>query len=216
MPDKKAMVGAAGGYLKRHPEELLRVVRNALGLRVGVPIDALRWLASQAKGKKAPKDVRLEAVPPGIRASAIVNLAGTEVRAAATVFIERVHLGGEEMRFELRLEKVSLELTDPKAETPVATLIKSGALDLSKPGNLAAFMPKRPAMLVDAHDDVIVLDVMKHPKLSANGKAARIVDALTAFLTVRGIETDPEHLDLVLRAFPRGVAGALAAIRPAL
>jgi hypothetical protein len=36
--------------------------------------------------------VSVEAVPPGIRASAIVDLAGTSVRAAATVFIERVHL----------------------------------------------------------------------------------------------------------------------------
>jgi hypothetical protein len=216
MPDKKAIVEALGGYLKRHPEEFLRVVRNALALRVGVPLDALRWLAGQAKGRNAPKDVRLEAVPPGIRASAIVNLAGTEVRAAATVYMEHVQLDGEQLRFELRLEDVALQLTDSNADTPVATLLKSGALDLSKPGNLAAFMPKRPAMLVDAHDDVIVLDLMKHPKLQGNGKAARVVDAITAFLTVRGIETDPEHLDVVLGAFPRGVAGALAAVRPAL
>jgi len=213
MPDKKAMVGALGGYLKRHPEEILRMARNAVGLRFGVPIDALRWLASQAKGKKAPKDVRIESVPPGIRASAIVNLAGTDVRAAATVFIERVRLDAEELRFELRLSDVKLELIDDTAETPVATLLKSGALDLSKPGNLAAFMPKRPPMLVEAHDDVVVLDLMKHPKLASNGK---LVDALTAFVTVKGIETDPAHLDVLFSAFPRGIAGALAAIRPAL
>lgn len=216
MPDKKAMVGAAGEYLKRHPEELLRVLRNALGLRVGVPIDALRWLAGQVKGKKAPKDVRIEAVPPGIRASAIVNLAGAEVRAAATVFIERVRLDAEELRFELRLSDVKLDLVDDKSETPVATLLKSGALDLSKPGNLAAFMPKRPPMLIDAHDDVIVLDLMKHPKLAENGKATRVVDALTAFLTVKGIETDPQHLDVLLSVLPRGIVGALQALRPAL
>lgn len=189
------------------------MARNAVGLRFGVPIDALRWLASQAKGKKAPKDVRIESVPPGIRASAIVNLAGTDVRAAATVFIERVRLDAEELRFELRLSDVKLELIDDTAETPVATLLKSGALDLSKPGNLAAFMPKRPPMLVEAHDDVVVLDLMKHPKLASNGK---LVDALTAFVTVKGIETDPAHLDVLFSAFPRGIAGALAAIRPAL
>jgi hypothetical protein len=216
MPDKKAMVEAAGGYLKRHPEELLRAMKNAAGLRFGVPIDALRWLAGQVKGRKAPKDVAVEAVPPGIRASAIIDLAGTSVRAAATVFIERVHLGSSELRFELRLKDVKLELTDPNAETPVAALLKSGALDLSKPGNLAAFMPKRPAMLVDAHDDVIVLDVMKHPKLADNAKAQRLIDAVTAFVTVKGIETDREHLDVLLSAFPRGVAGAVAAVRPGL
>lgn len=216
MPDKKAMVEAAGGYLKRHPEELLRVVKNAAGLRFGLPIDALRWLAGQVKGKKAPKDVQVEAVPPGIRASAIVDLAGTAVRAAATIFIERVHLAPDELRFELRLRDVKLELTDPKAETPVATLLKSGALDLSKPGNLAAFMPKRPAMLVDAHDDVIVLDVMKHPKLADNAKAQRLIETVTSLVTVKGIETDREHLDVLLSAFPRGFSSAVEALRPAL
>jgi hypothetical protein len=216
MPDKKAMVEAAGSYLRRNPGELLRAARNAVALRFGVPLDALRWLAGQAKGKKAPREVAFEAVPPGIRASAIVGLAGTEVRASAVVYIEDVQLSQTELRFEIRLANVKLELIDPNADSPVATLLKSGALDLSKPGNLAAFMPKRPAMLVEAHDDRIVLDLMKHPKLAENGKAARIVDAVTAFMTVRGIETAPHHLDIQLRAFPRGVGGALEALRPAL
>jgi hypothetical protein len=216
MPDKKAMVEAAGSYLRRNPGELLRAARNAVALRFGVPIDALRWLAGQAKGKKAPREVAFEAVPPGIRASAIVGLAGTEVRASAVVYIEDVRLSQTELRFEIRLASVKLELIDSNADSPVATLLKSGALDLSKPGNLAAFMPKRPAMLVEAHDDRIVLDLMKHPKLAENGKAQRIVDAVTAFMTVRGIETAPDHLDIQLRAFPRGVGGALEALRPAL
>jgi hypothetical protein len=77
-------------------------------------------------------------------------------------------------------------------------------------------MPKRPAMLVEAHDDVVVLDLMKHPKLAASGSAARLVDTLTAFVTVKGIETDPAHLDVLFAAFPRGVVGALSAVRPAL
>lgn len=216
MPDKKAMVEAAGGYLRRNPGELLRAARNAVALRFGVPLDALRWLAGQAKGKKAPREVAFEAVPPGIRASAIVGLAGTEVRASAVVYIEDVQLSQSELRFEIRLANVKLELIDSNADSPVATLLKSGALDLSKPGNLAAFMPKRPAMLVEAHDDRIVLDLMKHPKLAENGKAARIVDAVTAFMTVGGIETAPDHLDIQLRAFPRGVGGALEALRPSL
>ncbi len=210
------MVRAAGGYLKEHPEELLRAVRNAVGLRFGLPLDALRWLAAQARGKRAPRDVRLTAVPPGIRASAVVALAGTEVRAAATVFVERVVMTREELRFELRLSDVELKLIDEAAETPVATLLKSGALDLSKPGNLAAFMPKRPAMLVDAKDDRIVLDLKKHPKLQENGKAERLLGLLTPILTLSGIETDTDHLDLQIRAFPQGVAEAAAALRGVL
>lgn len=216
MPDKKAMIGAAGAYLRENPGEIVRAFKNAVAMRVGLPIDALRWLAAQAKGKRAPKNVKLEAVPPGIRASAEVDLAGTAVRASATVFVEGVTVTSEEARFELRLSNVKLELLDPASETPVATLLKSGALDLSKPGNLAAFMPKRPAMLVDAADDRIVLDLMKHPKLAANGKVGRILGLVTPLVTVRGIATDPEHLDVQLQTFPEGFQEAIAAVRSVL
>ncbi|MEZ4227006.1 MAG: hypothetical protein R3B13_39065 [Polyangiaceae bacterium] len=216
MPDKKAMALAATSYLANHPEEILRVVKNAVGMRVGVPLDALRWLASQLRGKRAPKDLQLTAVPPGIRASAVVNLAGTEVRAAATVYVEHVELGAEELRFELRLANVEMKLVDDGSDSPVATLLKSGALDLSKPGNLAAFMPKRPAMLVDAKDDRIVLDLSKHPKLAKSRGAARMLALITAFLTLRAIETDTDHLDVLLRAFPHGVDGAMESLRGAL
>jgi hypothetical protein len=210
------MVGAAGAYLRENPGELVRALRSAAALRVGLPIAALRWLAGQAKGKRAPKNVRLEAVPPGIRASAEVELAGTAVRASATIFVERVSLTPEEARFELRLADVKLVLLDPASDSPVATLLKSGALDLSKPGNLAAFMPKRPALLVEAADDKIVLDLMKHPKLAQNGKLGRLLGVLTPLVTVRGIETDRDHLDVQLSAFPEGVQEALLAIRSAL
>jgi hypothetical protein len=216
MPDKKAMVGAAGAYLKDNPHEIVRAMKNALAMRVGLPIDALRWLAAQARGKRAPKNVRLEAVPPGIRASADVELAGTAVRASATVFVEDVNVNSEQARFELRLSDVKLELVDPSSDSPVATLLKSGALDLSKPGNLAAFMPKRPAMLVDAADDRIVLDLMKHPKFAQNGKLTKILSLVTPLVTVRGISTDPEHLDVQLKTFPDGVQEALAAVRAVL
>lgn len=216
MPDKKAMFSAAGSYLVSHPEELLRAAKHAVGLRFGLPLDALRWLAAQLQGKKAPKELRLTAVPPGIRASAIVNLAGTDVRAGATVFVEEVRIGPDELRFELRLADVELKLVDDAAESPVAALLKSGALDLSKPGNLAAFMPKRPAVLVDAKDDRITLDLKKHPKLADNRKAERLLAALTAFVTLRGIETDTDHLDVLVRPLPHGVGGAVEGVRSLL
>ncbi len=216
MPDKKAMISAAGAYLVSHPEELLRAAKHAVGMRFGLPLDALRWLAAQLQGKKAPKDLRLTAVPPGIRASAVVNLAGTEVRAAATVYVEHVELGPSQLLFELRLADVELKLVDDSADSPVAALLKSGALDLSRPGNLAAFMPKRPAVLVDAKDDRITLDLKKHPKLADNEKAERMLSVLTSLMTLRGIETDTDHLDVVVRPLPHGVGGAMESVRALL
>jgi hypothetical protein len=214
MLDRKAMLEAAGGYLRRHPEELVRVVKNAVGLRFGVPLDALRWLSRQ--GKQAPRDLELEAVPPGIRLAATVNLMGNRVRASGVAFIERLELSASALRVEVRLADVALALVEEAPDSAVATLIKSGALDLSNPGNLAKYMPKRPAMLVEAHDDRIVIDLMQHPALLDNGRAGKLVDVITAFLAIRGIETDWEHLDVLLRLFPEGVPSALERVRRVL
>jgi hypothetical protein len=216
MPDKKAMLEAASVYLREHPEEIVRAARNLALLRLGVPLDALRWLAGQARGKRAPKDVEIDAVPPGLRLGATLELMNTPLRASAVVYIERVKLTHEELRIELRLAQVALKVLDDKADSPVAALIKSGALDLSKPGNLAAFMPKRPAVLVDAADDRIVIDLMKHPKLAANGKMGRALKLLESVLAVRGVETQDDHLDVSLKAFPEGFSEAVTAVRSAL
>lgn len=216
MQELKAVLEAGSKYLRDHPEELLRALRNLLALRFGVPLDALRFLAGRAQGKKAPKDLVLEAVPPGLRASATLDLMGTPVRAAATVFVERVSITSEELRFELRLASVSLKVADGAPESPIAALLRSGALDLSKPGNLAAYMPKRPAFLVDAKDDRVVLDLMRHTKIGKNPRAVRAVALLAPLLTVAGIESDSEHLDVSLRAFPEGLREAWGGLRRVL
>jgi hypothetical protein len=216
MADRKAMLEAAGTYLKQHPEELVRAARNLIALRLGVPLDALRWLVGQARGKRVPKNVEIDAVPPGVRLGATLELMNTPIRASAIVYVEGVGLSASELRVELRLAEVKLKVLDDTAESPVAALIRSGALDLSKPGNLAAFMPKRPAVLVEAVDDRLVLDLKRHPKLASNEKLERALRLLAPVVTVASIATDDDHLDLALRAFPEGFAEAVGAIRGAL
>ena len=216
MQEVKAVLEAGSKYLRDHPEELLRALRNLLALRFGVPLDALRFFAGRAGGKKAPKDLVLEAVPPGLRVGATVSLMGTDVHAKATIFIERVSITPDELRFEIRLADVSLKVPDDAPESPLAALLRSGALDLSKPGNLAAYMPKRPALLVEAKDDRVVIDLMRHPKIAKNPRAIRAVGLLAPLLTVAGIESDSEHLDVTLRAFPEGLREAVGGLRRVL
>ncbi len=203
-------------YVRRHPEELLRAARNAVGLRFGVPISALRWAAGRLNGRKAPRDLEIQAVPPGVRVGATIDLMGTTVRAKATVFVDDLKLGADNLRIELRLADVSLKVLDDTQDTPVAALLKSGALDLSKPGNLAAYMPKRPALLVEARDDRIVLDLMKHPKIAEDERLRRAIAVVVPFVTVRAIETDPEHLDIALRALPEGLGEVVMGLRRGL
>jgi len=212
-PDPKALLRDAGNYLRSHPEEVVRALKGAFGLRFGLPMDALRYLVREmGTSKKAPKDVVLESAPPGLKLAMTVDAMGTTLRVALTLFVEELHVSIGEIRIVARISDMSLKVLND-AETPLAGLVKSGALDLSKPGNLVAFMPKRPAALVDAKDDRITLDLMKIPSIANNPKVKRALAVVTPVVGVRAIKTKDDHLDVHFKADLGGVAAAVAAAR---
>jgi hypothetical protein len=208
------LLSAAAGYVRKNPDEVVRSALNAGRLRFGVPIAALSWFAGQVKGKKAPKDIEVGAVPPALRLGATVDAMGTILRAQASIKVDSVELTEDSIRVGVRLSDIKLKVLDD-SETPVATLVKSGALDLSKPGNLVKFIPKRPAAIVEAHDDRIVIDLMKIPQIGNNPRVRRALSIITPLVGIRAIETDGDHLYVALKATPAGLGQAIAALRDA-
>jgi len=211
MNARDAVLQAASSYLRAHPEEISRILRNAFGLRFGMPIAGLRWLAGRG-GDSGPKDIEIDPAPPGIRVAATVELMGTMVRAVTQIYIERIRMSAEELRLEVRLEGTNMEVLGD-AESPVAALIKSGALDLNKSGNLAAHLPGLSRLLGESTGNRLVIDLMKHPSLGKNRVARRLLGLVSSVVTVHGVESDEGHVDVVLRAFPRGMGGAARAVR---
>ena len=212
MPTPQQTVDAVRSYLRTHPEELGRAVRSALGLRFGIPLAALRWLGQQAERSGKVEDFHIDAVPPGLRLSGNLDAMNTPIRASAIIFVERVVFNDEELTVALRLEEVMLKLNG-ESDSPVAALIKSGALDLSNPGTLVNFMPGRSPVLAEANGDRIVLDLMRDPNIGKNPLVRRAVSLLTSFVTLHGVETDAKHLDIAFRALPTGLGGAAQSIR---
>lgn len=204
-------LSAATGYLRRHPTEIGRAARNLIGLRAGIPVDALRWLMDQAaKGGKIEDPVITE-VPPGLRVTASVDLMKTPVRASAVVFIDRVQLDPDQIRMVIRLEEIWMEVIG-ESTGPVAALLRSGALDLSKPGELAKYMDL-PPVIVEAKDNKLTLDLMREPKIGENPVVRQALSVITPLLTMHGIESDDDHLNVVFRALPQGVGPAASALR---
>lgn len=204
-------LSAAGGYLRRNPGEISRLVRNLIGLRAGVPVDALRWLMEQAaKGGKIEDPVITE-VPPGLRVTANVDLMKTPVRASAVVYIDRVKIDADQIRLDVRLEEIWMEVIG-ESSSPVAALLRSGALNLSKPGELAKYMDL-PPVIVDARDNRVSLDLMREKKIGENPVVRQALSILTPLLTMHGIESDDDHLNIVFRALPQGVGSAATALR---
>ncbi len=199
--------------MAKNPTTMLSMARHALGMRVAVPLDALRWfITNTPPSRKAPQDVTITPRPPAIGIGATVDLMGTTVRAGASIRVEQIEVGEEKFRVTLRLSDVTMKVLG-ESFTPVAGLIKSGALDLSKPGNLAKFMPKKSPVLAEAHDDIIVLDLMQEPKFAANDRVRGILGTLTPVIQVSGLSTEGDFLILQLRASPFGLPRALNAAR---
>jgi hypothetical protein len=212
MPTPQETVDAVRSYLRGHPEELGRAVRSALGLRFGVPLAALRWLGQQAERSGKVEDFHIDSVPPGLRLSGNLDAMNTPIRASAIIFVERVVFNDEELTVALRLEEVMLKLNGD-SDSPVAALIKSGALDLSNPGTLVNFMPGRSPVLAEANGNRIVLDLMRDPNIGKNPLVRRAVSLLTSFVTLHGVETDTKHVDIAFRALPTGLGGAARSLR---
>ena len=209
----RAALRSAGRFIAKNPTTMLSMARHALGMRVAVPLDAVRWfIANTPPSKKAPQDVTITPRPPAIGLGATVDLMGTTVRAGASIRIDQIEVGDEKLRVTLRISDVTMKVLGDSA-TPVAGLIKSGALDLSKPGNLAKFMPKKSPVLVEAHDDIVVLDLMQNPKIAANERVRGVLSTLTPVVQVSGLSTEGDFLIIQLRASPFGLPRALNAAR---
>ena len=209
----RAALRSAGRFIAKNPTTMLSMARHALGMRIAVPLDALRWfIANTPPSKKAPQDVTITPRPPAIGIGATVDLMGTTVRAGASIRVDQIEVGDDKFRVTLRLGDVTMKVLG-ESFTPVAGLIKSGALDLSKPGNLAKFMPKKSPVLVEAHDDVLVLDLMQIPKFAANDRVRALLGTLTPVVQVSGLSTEGDFLILQLRASPFGIPRAINAAR---
>jgi len=209
----RAALRSAGRFMVQNPSTMFNMARHALGMRIAVPLDAVRWfIASTPPSKKAPQDVTVLARPPSIAVGATIDLMGTTVRASASIKVETIEVAPEQLRVKIRLANIDLKVLGD-ALTPVAALIKSGALDLSKPGNLLKFAPKKPDVLVEANDDIMVLDLMRNPKIRQNEKVRRVLETLTPVVNVTGISTDGDFLVLQLRATPLGIPRAFNAAR---
>jgi hypothetical protein len=196
-------------HLAKKPTELLVVARHAAGLRAVIPLDALRWLIERSPSKKGPKDIVLGANPPYISVGLTADLMGNAIRAELDIKIEDLRVGPDELQTTMRLANVKLNALDPKS--PAAMLFKS--LDLSKPANLANFLPKKPAALVEAAGDRVVVDFLKIPKLSENPVFQRILKLLSPLVDIREIRTEGDHILIGWRPRPTGIGSAIAALR---
>jgi hypothetical protein len=210
-PFPRDALKAGAGYLRRNPKEILSVARGAAGLRLVVPLDALRWLVDKMPSKKGPKDVVIGTAPPALSIGATSAIMGNSFRATSNIKIEDIQASTNELTVTLRVNGLKLEALGTQ-DSPMANLFK--AMDLSKPANLLNMMPGgRPPALIDASGDRFVIDLLKVPKIASNPLVRRMLEIVTPLVQIGEVRTEDDRLIVSLRIRSGGLTQALAAFR---
>jgi hypothetical protein len=137
-----------------------------------------------------------------------VDLFGTKLRVSANIGFDAVSAGPEEMRIEIRVG--DLKVVAPPG-SPAAQMIS--AMDLKRPGSLMGFMPRRPAVLVEARDDRFVFDLLKVPALAKNKALRKALTVLSDVLSIKEVTTNGDVLVISFGVRPTAVPGALLKLR---
>jgi hypothetical protein len=164
-------------------------------------------------GKGRPKELTVTSAPPALRIDGRFVFMGQELRARASLHVLSVRAARDTLRLELRVSDVEAEANPG---TPLAQLLRSGALDLERPAKLLAFVKKRPPILAEAKDDLFELDLLQVPKLRDNRALRRALATLGPVVQVREVRTDGDFLLVALRPVPSGLRESLAAAREAV
>jgi hypothetical protein len=210
-PFPRDALRAGAGYLRRNPAELLTLARNAAGLRLTVPLDALRWLLDHLpKSPKSPKDVSLGSAPPALSVGLTSELMGNSFRVTNDILIEEVRASENELVAVLRIQNLNLKALGDQ-NSPMANLFK--AMDFSDPAALMNFMPAKSPALVEAKKDRFVIDLLRVPKIAANPTVRKTLEVLTPVFSIAGVTTEDDHLVIALKGRAGGLTSALAALR---
>ena len=202
---------SAGRYLRGHPEEVARILRSSFGLRFGVPLAAFRWLVEKLVDDVNGLDPEITARPPGLQIGMTFEKMESRIRFTSVIYVARVDVSSSQIRLELRFEDVALTVLNEK-RTVLSALINSGALDISRIGSLIGELPRMPPVIVEATDNRIVFDLLKSKQLD-NRVVRHLVGLWSSLITVDGVETATDHLDVVFRALPNGRTAAMDSVR---
>lgn len=207
------VVKSAGRYVSRHPKVLGEIARYALQRRLAIPLDTLRWLVEQQSGASGPRDTVISAHSPALGLGTTVDAMGTQVRVDANIHIDHLHAAPGELTVTLRVKDLRASVLN-NLDGNLAKLLKSGVLNLAKPASLLSMLgKKKPAAIVDAKDDLFVLDLMQIKAIAKNPTVQKVIAALSPVLSVADVRTEGDHLVIGLKARPSGFRESIAALR---
>jgi hypothetical protein len=204
-------VTSASRYVVQNPGMIARMLAHAIAFRLPIPLDAIKWLADNLANAPGSPPVTIDSAPPGLQLQGSIAIMGNTMQASAIVNVTEIQLSPDV--FNVTVVVADLALEAENSASPLAQLLKSGALDLTRPADLLKFMGKTPAVIADAHVDTFKLDLLKVPEVAQNDGIRRALNAFTPVVTVREIFSQDDLLLVAFQANPSGLPNTLSAVR---
>jgi len=205
------------GTTRPEPARVLRLLMQALGGRVSIPLSVIRSRLAQFSEKVA---LEIEPVSPGLRIQGEAHALGAPISFAARIDADGVHIEGERRTIRIRLSEAELSTTED-APGPLADAIRNGMIDTNNPATLIGNMISLPDMIVEAKGQDVVLDLMRIPAIQKDEMLRAGIAAGTSYLCVKGIRVSDDAIELQLGLLPGGpkeaaLNTARAALTPAV
>ena len=199
------------------PSQALRLLMQALGGRISIPLSSIRGRLAQMSKKVA---LDIEAASPGLRVRGEAHALGAPIAFAVRIDADGVHIEGENRTVRIRLSDVELS-TREDAPGPLADAIRNGMIDTKNPATLIGNMISLPQMIVSAEGRDVVIDLMKIPAIQRDQTVQAAVAAATSYLCVTSIQIVDDAIVLQLGLLPGGakqaaLSTARAALTPAI
>jgi len=195
------------------PGQAARLVMQALGGRISIPLSAVR---DRLSGISEKVEIDIAEAPPGLRVRGQAHALGAPIAFSTRIEAKGVDVQGERRTVRIRLSEVALA-TDDDAPGPLADAIRNGMIDTANPATLIGNMISLPDMIVEAEGQDIVVDLMKVPVIARDETLRAAVAAATSYLCVTGIQVADDSILLKIGVFPGGPKeAALSTARAAL
>ena len=198
---------------KLEPARVIRLLAQALGGRVSIPLSLVR---SRMAGLSEKVALEIEPVSPGVRIQGEAHALGAPIGFAARIEANGVHVEGVQRTIRIRLSDVELS-TSEDAPGPLAEAIRNGMIDTDNPATLIGNMIALPEMIIEAKGQDVVIDLMRVPAIQRDEMLSAAIAAATSYLCVTGIHISDDAIELQLGLLPGGVKeAALSTARAAL
>lgn len=191
--------------LQKSPRLLLLIFTQALKHRWIVPLDTIRFFLERGlKDIPMVQDWSLQAKPPGLLIHAKLSIMDNSVQVSMVLSI--VQVDWTEEHFRIRVQADNVQVHAP-SDSPIHSML--ALVDLTKPGDLIAWLPSAIPGLVEGAGNQLVFDLFEIPAIRNKHWVLRTLQAIPHIARLVSVRAGRNVLVLQWHCMLRNLPAAL-------